>query len=183
MSANYTPQQFDYARDPTPSALAEARELYRKAGYSAAQAARGRDALQHGDGHNRLAVAVAAMWKEALGVETTLYAEEFRALLQSIQARKDTQVFRSSWVGDYNDAYTFLQLLQTGFGINLTGYSNPRYDALLADASRQADPARRRALLEEAERVMLADHPVLPLYFYVNKHLVKPYVVAGTTTS
>ena len=92
------------------------------------------------------------MWKEALGVETQLYAEEFRALLQSIQARKDTQVFRSSWVGDFNDAYTFAQLLKTGFGINLTGYSNPRYDALLAAAVRQADPARRRALLEEAER-------------------------------
>ena len=47
------------------------------------------------------------MWKEALGVETTLYAEEFRALLQTIQARKETQVFRSSWVGDYNDAFSF----------------------------------------------------------------------------
>jgi oligopeptide transport system substrate-binding protein len=40
----------------------------------------------------------------------------------------------------------------------------------------QADPARRRALLEQAERDMLADHPLLPLYFYVNKHLVKPWV-------
>jgi len=69
-------------------------------------------------------------------------------------------VFRSSWVGDYDDPWTFLQLLRSGFGINLTGYSNPAYDALL----------------EEAERLMLADHPVLPLYFYVNKHLVKPYV-------
>ncbi len=120
------------------------------------------------------------MWKEALGVETTLYAEEFRALLQSIQARKDTQVFRSSWVGDYNDAYTFAQLLQTDFGINLTGYSSARYDGLLEQATRQGDPVQRRALLEEAERVMLADHPVLPIYFYVNKHLVKPYVSGWT---
>ena len=109
-------------------------------------------------------------------MKTTLYAEEFRALLQSIQARKDTEVFRSSWVGDYNDAYSFLQLLQTGFGINLTGYSDSRYDELLAEATRQPDPVLRRALLEESERVMLADTPVLPLYFYVNKHLVKPYV-------
>jgi oligopeptide transport system substrate-binding protein len=97
-------------------------------------------------------------------------------LLQAIQARRETQVFRSSWIGDYNDAYTFAQLLQTDFGINLTGYSNPRYDALLEEATRQPDPARRRALLEEAERLMLADHPLLPIYFYVNKHLVRPYV-------
>jgi oligopeptide transport system substrate-binding protein len=175
-TANYTPQQFDYATRPYAERVAEARRLYAESGYSAQRPLHVEIRYNQGEVHNRLAVAVAAMWKEALGVETTLYAEEFRALLQSIQARTDTQVFRSSWVGDYNDAYTFAQLLQTGFGINLTGYSNPRYDALLADATRQPDPARRRALLEEAERLMLADHPLLPLYFYVTKHLVKPYV-------
>lgn len=174
--ANYTPQQFDYVDQPYEARVAEARRLYEQAGYSAQKPLKVELRYNSGEVHNRLAVAIAAMWKEALGVETELYAEEFRALLQTIQARKDTQVFRSSWIGDYNDAYTFAQLLQTGFGINLTGYSNPRYDALLAEATRQPDPARRRALLEEAERVMLADHPVLPVYFYVNKHLVKPYV-------
>ena len=175
-TADYTSQKFDYASRPYAERLAEARELYRKAGYSAEKPLEVEVRYNTGEIHNRLAVAVAAMWKEALGVRTTLYAEEFRALLQSVQARTDTQVFRSSWVGDFNDAYTFLQLFQTGFGINQTGYSNPRYDALLAEATRQPDPARRRALLEESERVMLADTPVLPLYFYVNKHLVKPYV-------
>jgi oligopeptide transport system substrate-binding protein len=174
--ANYTPQQFDYASRPYAERVAEARQLYRQAGYTPEQPLKVEIRYNSSEVHNRLAVAVAAMWKEALGVETTLYGEEFRALLQSIQARTDTQVFRSSWIGDYNDAYSFAQLLQTGIGINLTGYSNPRYDALLTEATRQPDPARRRALLEEAERLMLADHPLLPLYFYVNKHLVKPYV-------
>jgi oligopeptide transport system substrate-binding protein len=175
--ANYAPQQFDYASMPAAERIAEARRLYAEAGYSAAQPLEVEIRYNTGEVHNRLAVAIAAMWKESLGVEAKLYAEEFRALLESIRARKDTQVFRSSWVGDYNDAYTFLQLLQSGFGINLTGYANPGYDALLAEATRTPDPARRRALLEEAERLMLADHPVLPLYFYVNKHLVKPWVV------
>ena len=178
--ADYTPQQFDYATRPYAERVAEARELYRKAGYSAERPLRTEIRYNSGEVHNRLAVAIAAMWKEALGVETTLYAEEFRALLQSIQSGAETQVFRSSWVGDYNDAYSFAQLLQTGFGINLTGYSNPRYDALLAAATREPEAARRRGLLEEAERLMLADHPVLPLYFYVNKHLVKPYVEGWT---
>lgn len=178
--ADYTPQQFDYAGRSYEERVREARELYRAAGYSPERPLRVEIRYNSGEVHNRLAVAVAAMWKDALGVEASLYAEEFRALLQSIQAREDTQVFRSSWVGDYNDAYSFLQLLQSSFGINLTGYSNPRFDELLAQAVRQPDLARRRALLEEAERVMLADHPVLPLYFYVNKHLVKPYVRGWT---
>ncbi len=174
--ANYTSQQFDYASMPGADRVAEARRLYAAAGYSPEHPLKVEIRYNSGEVHNRLAVAIAAMWKESLGVETTLYAEEFRALLQSVQARKDTQVFRSSWVGDYNDAYTFAQLLQTGFGINLTGYSNPAYDALLQDAMETPDPAARRAVLEQAERIMLADHPVLPLYFYVNKHLVKPWV-------
>jgi len=173
--SNYTPQQFDYATKSHEQRVAEARELYARSGYSDANPLEIEIRYNSGEVHNRLAVAIAAMWKEALGVRTTLYAEEFRALLQSIQ-RKETQVFRSSWVGDYDDPYTFAQLLRSGFGINLTGYSNPAYDALLAEAVRTADNARRRELLEEAERLMLADHPVLPIYFYVNKHLVKPYV-------
>jgi oligopeptide transport system substrate-binding protein len=177
---NYTPQQFDYAQWPYAKRLEEARRLYAEAGYSAAKPLQVELRYNTGDVHNRLAVAVAAMWQEGLGVETRLHAEEFRTLLQTIQARQDTQVFRSSWVGDYNDAYTFGQLLRSGFALNLTGYSNPQYDALLAAAVDESDIARRRALLEEAERVMLADHPVLPLYFYVNKHLVKPWVRGWT---
>ena len=174
--ADYTPQQFDYASRPYEDRVREARELYREAGYSAENPLKVEIRYNTGEAHNRLAVAIAAMWKEALGVETTLYAEEFRALLASIEAGTETEVFRSSWIGDFDDAYSFAQQLQSDFGINLTGYSNPRYDALLAEAIQQPDVDRRRELLEEAERLMLADHPLLPLYFYVNKHLVKPHV-------
>ena len=53
-------------------------------------------------------------------------------------------------------------------------YASAAYDALLDEASRQTDAAKRRSLLEQAERAMLADHPMIPLYFYVNKHLVSP---------
>ena len=83
-------------------------------------------------------------------------------------------MYRLSWVGDYNDPYNFLQYLKSDFGINLPHYNSPAYDALLVEAGHQTDATKRRALLEQAERLMLADHPVIPLYFYVNKHLVKP---------
>jgi len=174
--SNYTPQQFDYASLPYQERVREARELYQAAGYSVEKPLEVEVRYNTGEAHNRIAVAIAAMWKETLGVKTSLYAEEFRALLASIQARTETEIFRSSWVGDFDDAYSFAQLLQSDFGINLTGYSNPRYDALLAEAIDQSDATRRRELLEAAERVMLAEHPLLPIYFYVNKHLVKPYV-------
>lgn len=170
---DYTAQTFDYAATPIAERIAAARELLRAAGYSREKPLVFELRYNTGEVHSKVAVAVASMWKEALGVEARLAAVEFKSLLQDID-RREVDVFRMSWIGDYNDPYTFLQYLKGGFGINLPHYSSARYDALLGEASQQADPARRRALLEEAERTLLADHPLIPLYFYVNKHLVKP---------
>jgi len=100
---------------------------------------------------------------------------EFKSLLHDID-RGDVEVFRSSWIGDYNDAYTFAQYLKSDFGINLPHYRSAEYDEFLSKAAEQTDAVKRRALLENAERLMLKDHPLIPIYFYVNKHLVKPQV-------
>ncbi|HEY6483826.1 MAG TPA: peptide ABC transporter substrate-binding protein [Steroidobacteraceae bacterium] len=172
---DYTSQSFDYRDTPLLQRIAEARRLYAQAGYSAANPLRFELRYNAGEVHNKVAVAVASMWKEALGAQVRLTAVEFKSLLQDID-RGDVEMFRSSWLGDYNDAYTFAQYLKSGFGINLVHYHNPAYDALLASAAVQTDAAQRRGLLEQAERVMLRDHPLIPLYFYVNKHLVKPEV-------
>jgi oligopeptide transport system substrate-binding protein len=125
--------------------------------------------------HDRLAVAITSMWKETLGAQVQPMAVEFKSLLQDID-RGDVDMFRSSWLGDYNDAYTFAQYLKGDFGINLPRYQSDEYDRLLTAAAAEPDVAKRRSLLEEAERVALKDHPLMPLYFYVNKHLVKPEV-------
>jgi oligopeptide transport system substrate-binding protein len=173
---DYSPQSFDYRDLPMDERIAEAQRLYREAGYSAEKPLSFELRYNVGEVHTKLALAVASMWKEALGAEVRLTQVEFKSLLQDID-RGDVQMFRSSWVGDYNDPYTFLQVLKSDFGVNLPHYSNPKYDALLTRAQQQQDPIARSALLEEAERDMLADHPLLPLYFYVNKHLVKPQVL------
>jgi oligopeptide transport system substrate-binding protein len=172
---NYTPQSFDYRDQPMPERIAEAQRLYHEAGYSAAHPLSFELRYNAGEVHTKLAVAIASMWKEALGVDVHLTQVEFKSLLQDI-ARGDVEMFRSSWVGDYNDAYTFAQYLKSDFGVNLPHYSSPAYDALLRQAQAQLDPGARRALLEQAERLMLGDTPLIPLYFYVNKHLVKPEV-------
>ena len=172
---NYTSQQFDYAAMPIAQRITEARRLYAEAGYSAQTPLRFELRYNSGESHNRVAVAVAAMWKQALGVETRLAAVEFKVLQQDVDAR-NVDVYRTAWIGDYNDAYTFAQYLKSDFGINTPHYRSVAYDALLDKAAREQDPAARRALLESAERAMLAEHPLLPLYFYVNKHLVSPRV-------
>jgi oligopeptide transport system substrate-binding protein len=168
---NYSPPVPDYAGWPMAQRIALARRLLAETGMLQSPPAL---ELHYNSGelHGRIAVAVAAMWKEALGVSTTLQAEEFKVLLQDIDRGDRVQVFRASWLADYDDAYSFLQVLQSGFGINLPRYSNAAYDALLARAANEGDPARRRTLLQDAEQVMLSDQPLIPLYFYVAKHLV-----------
>jgi oligopeptide transport system substrate-binding protein len=173
--AGYEAQRFAWAAEPYAARVAEARRLYASAGYSAARPLSIELSYPSGATHERIALAVAAMWKEALGVETRLSGQEFKAQLEAIN-RGDTQVFRSSWVGDYNDAYTFAEVLKGDFGINLPHYRSTAYDAALATAAAALEPAARRAALEKAERTLLADAPLVPLYFYVNKHLVGPRV-------
>jgi oligopeptide transport system substrate-binding protein len=171
----YTSQSFDYRDTPLADRVAEARRLYGEAGYSSSKPLSFELRYNAGEVHSKLAVAIASAWKEALGVQVRLTAVEFKSLLQDID-RGDVEMFRSSWVGDYNDPYTFAQYLKSDFGINLPHYRNPAYDVLLTRAASEVDLAKRRELLEEAERLMLRDHPLIPIYFYVNKHLVKPEV-------
>jgi len=172
---DYTEQSFDYHDTPMADRLAEARRLYAQAGYSAAKPLRFELRYNSGEMHDKIALAVTSMWKQALGVDVTLTAEEFKSLLQDID-RGDVQMFRSSWSGDYNDAYTFAQYFTSGFGINLPHYRSTEYDSLVNAAAAQPDPQKRRELLQNAERVLLRDHPMIPLYFYAGNHLVKPEV-------
>lgn len=172
---HYRSQSFDYAGTPLPERVREAQRLYAQAGYAREHPLRFELRYNSGEVHTKLAVAVASMWKEALGAEVRLTQVEFKSLLQDID-RGDVEMFRSSWVGDYNDAYTFAQYLKSEVGVNLPHYSSAEYDGLVTRAAAETDLDRRESLLEQAERVALRDHPLIPLYFYVNKHLVKPEV-------
>jgi oligopeptide transport system substrate-binding protein len=174
--AGYTPQRPDWADWPAARRLEEARRLYAQAGYSAENPLEVELRYNTGDNHKRVALAVSWMWRQALGVKTQLVNEEFKVYLQNRRARRVTQLFRGDWIGDYNDAATFAERMLSTSGLNDTGWANPRYDLLVAQAAGEGDVAKRRALLEEAERVLLEDLPVLPLYHYVSKHLVKPRV-------
>jgi oligopeptide transport system substrate-binding protein len=172
---DYSPPLPEYASWPMPRRIARARDLLAEAGMLQSPPV---IELRYNSGelHGRIAIAVAEMWKQALGIGTTLHAEEFKVLLQDIDRGDVTQVFRASWLADYDDAYGFLQVLQSNSGINLPRYANADYDALLARAANEADAGSRRLLLQSAERLMIADQPLIPLYFYVAKHLVSARV-------
>ncbi len=173
---NYEPPLLSYAALTQAERNRTAQTLYAEAGYSAAKPLQLELRYNTSDTHRRIALAVQSMWRDVLGLEVTLVNEEFQVLLANIRGRELTEVFRSSWLGDYNDAHAFLSVMQSQNASNLTGYASKEYDGLMLRAAGQADHSARRLFLEEAERVMLAAHPVIPLYFYVGEHLVNPRV-------
>ena len=172
----YSPQNPEWADWPREKQLAEARRLYKEAGYSQTNPLTVELRYNTSENHKKIAIAVAAMWKQALGVKTRLVNEEWKVFLSNRKQKQVTQIFRAGWIGDYNDPMTFLELLHSEHGINDSGYDNPQYDDLLLQIAAETDANKRRRLMEQAERLMLADQPVVPLYSYVVKRLVKPYV-------
>lgn len=173
---NYEPRRLAFAGMSQQERNARARRLLAEAGYGPDNPLRIELRYNTSDEHRRIALAVQAMWKDVLGVETTLINEELQVLLANMREAEVTQVFRSSWIGDYNDAHTFLSIVESDNASNMPRYANEEFDAVMDQAARQVNPKWRRVHLEEAERVFLADHAVIPLYFFVSKHLVSPEV-------
>ena len=156
--------------------LAEARRLYADAGYSADRPARVELLYNTHENHKKVATAIAAMWKQWLGVDVVLINQEWKVYLQTRRLKSTTQVFRAGWIGDYNDANSFLEIMHSTHGLNDTAYASASYDSLLAKAAVEADPAQREQWMHEAEAQLLEDLPVIPIYFYVTKRLVSPRV-------
>jgi oligopeptide transport system substrate-binding protein len=114
-----------------------------------------------------IAIELQAMWQEALGVTVNLTKQEQKVWLKSMR-ELDYHLCRSSWVGDYNDPSTFLDLFTQGNGQNRTGYASPAYDQLIQAAASEADISKRNEFFHQAEnRLVSEDTAVIPVYFYV----------------
>ena len=153
---------------------AEAKRLYAEAGYSEENPLQFEIRYTAGVNNKKMALAASSLWKQVLGVQATLLNEEYKVFLQNRERKILTQVFQAGWISDYADPYSFLNLFRTGHGRNDYGYTNSLYDALLDEVAAERIPSRRRRLMYETERLLLADVPFIPLYTYVTKRMVNP---------
>lgn len=154
----------------------EARRLLAEAGYPGGKGMPTIELLYNTlESHRTIAEAIQQMWKTKLGVEATLVNQEWKVYLDS-QRAINYQVCRGSWIGDYVDPNTFMDMWVTGGGNNETGWSNPEYDRLIEEAARTRDPAQRLEVFQKAEAILMDELPEIPIYFYTTHFLKRPEV-------
>ncbi|WP_413372651.1 peptide ABC transporter substrate-binding protein [Paenibacillus taichungensis] len=128
------------------------------------------------DGHAKIALAVADMWKKNLGVDVKTENQEWGVFLENRQ-NQNFQIARAGWSADYNDPYNFLEMWTTGNTNNDSKFSNEQYDKDVKETVKSADPATRMAAFADAEKILIQDEMgVLPIYYYTNVSLTKPYL-------
>jgi oligopeptide transport system substrate-binding protein len=125
--------------------------------------------------------ALREMWRGTLGVEVQARGKDVRDFRDDLK-NGNFMIARGGWYGDYGDPTTFLNLSRSNDGNNDRKYASPRFDGLLDNAAKELDPAKRLAILTEAERLLVEeDLPILPLCGYVTLYMYDPTVVRGLT--
>nr|WP_304213083.1 peptide ABC transporter substrate-binding protein [Fredinandcohnia onubensis] len=119
------------------------------------------------EGHQKVAQAIQDMWRKALGIEVTLNNAEWNVYLDNID-QGNFQIGRAGWLADFNDPVNFLEIFTVPQGNNDTGWTNETFNNLLAQAAKETDKEKRLGLLKDAEKLVLDEMPIAPIYFYTN---------------
>lgn len=127
------------------------------------------------DAHKKIAEAIQEMWRKNLGAEVKLENVEFQVKIDR-EHKLDYDVSRSGWIGDYVDPMTFLDMFESKSQQNDTGWKNAQYDTLIQKAKSTMDTAARMKELHEAEKIIMDEMPIAPIYFYTKPYQVKSYV-------
>jgi oligopeptide transport system substrate-binding protein len=176
--ANYVSgQRYAWADMPMEQRKEEARRLLREAGYGPNNPLKVEYSHRNTSDNPRVAVVVQSDWRAiAPWVEVTLRGSEVQLHYANLKS-KNFQVGDGGWVADYNDARTYLFLLETRTGAqNYPGYSNPEYDRLMAESDGEPDTMTRAQIMARAEQIALDDVPFCMSTFGVSKNLVDPRI-------
>ena len=178
----YTPPVYEWSKWSRERQLDYARTLYARAGYSKEKPLRLVLYFNSGESIQRIMIAIAANWKQNLGVITNLVSDEFRVFLVGRKDRSRWDVARLGWYADYNDPASFLEIFSKNNSQNDPDYTSAEFNKLIDAARIEPNSEKRILLLQHSEEVMLNDYPIIPVYFYNARRLVKPYVGGAQIT-
>lgn len=163
-TAGFVDPQTDYASWSQDERDAKAKELLEAAGYGADNPLQFNLLYNTSETHKKIATAISAMWNQKLGVKAIPTNMEWKTMLETGR-NKDFDMIRYAWIGDYNEASTFLDLHRTGGAQNWASYANPEVDALLDEAKTSKDP---NSAYTKIEQILARDMPLAPIYHYTS---------------
>ncbi len=154
----------------------KARKLFAEAGYPNGEGFPKMEILYNTHkAHMGIAEVIQQQWKAALNIDVELLNMEWKTYLAMKHEHK-YQIARASWIGDYIDPSTFLEMYITDGGNNNAAWSNKKYDDLLKKAGAEMDQEKRYEFFQQAEEILMTEAPIIPIYNYRNKALVHPAV-------
>lgn len=164
------------SRHPFKADVAEARRLLAEAGYPDGKGFPKTELLYNTlEKHRVIAEALQQMWRKNLGIEITLYNQEWKVYLDATHAG-NYQIQRAGWIGDYMDPHVFFDLWETGGGNNNTNWGNAEYDRLLRSALTAKTTEARYEVYQQMEKILLDEMPIMPIFFYTHPRLISPKV-------
>lgn len=172
---NHNPYRPAYADLPRNEQIALAQKLYQEAGYSADKPLKVTLTYNTSESHKQIAIAVSAMWKQVLGMETELQNQEWKVLVANL-GNGSLPLFRYATTANYNDPYYFLEALQSDSPLNHVRFANSDYDRLMQQAGTTLDLAKRAEMTHEAEKILMDSYPLVPLYHYASAIMLKPHI-------
>ena len=150
----------------------KARELFAEAGFPKGEGFPKLTLIYNtSEAHRDIAIAIQQMWKSILGIEIGLRNQEWKVYLDTLH-QGDYDIARSAWIGDYMYPDTFLFMWTTGNGNNETNWGSQVYDELIMDSYLEADAEKRLQMLFEAEKILLDEMPIAPVYFYTRNYRI-----------
>ena len=156
--------------------VAKARQLLAEAGFKDGVGFPSVTYLYNTSESNKMvAEALQEMWRKNLGVQVALSNQEWKVYWDSLD-KHQFQMARESWSGDYPDPMTFLDLFVTAGSNNSPDYRNPAYDRLIQTAQNALDPAARMQTLHQAEKILIDDAVIAPVFFQTNPVMIRPQV-------
>lgn len=174
-NGQYADINYIWANESRDQQIAEAKKLYQEAGFGPKHPLKLSISFNTNDGHQRLALAIASMWKQILGVETTVQNQEWKTFIDSRQ-QGDFMIARDGWVADYNAVTAYLMLYACNNPQNHSDYCDKRYDQFVAKGDAALNPEEEKKYYHQALEIILDDYTIIPMYQYNYQRLVKPYV-------
>lgn len=175
VTAGFKPEPSPFEQMSQEEANAQAKTLLQAAGYGPNKPLNLTLLYNTSENHQKIAIAVASMWKKNLGVDVKLQNQEWKTYIDS-RNTGNFDVIRASWVGDYNEPSTFLSLLTSTHSGNISRFNSPEYDKLMQQASQETTDVARNKDYNQAERIIQEQAPIAPIYQYTNGRLIKPWL-------